>query len=226
MFNLLWQVLSSMFRKSESEPTESPNDSLDMNSQTKDSQELAAALSISDFNGSYFRVSYVRDSEEDISHESCSSETFPTCSKDEDFDFTPLDVLRFRIRVVNNSPLATTISNSQTLREQNEYIKSLELILEKQDNDAEKRSNDTLYYGNTGMWVRYAAWDARDAIRNSLDEALQKRSTQPIIDAVTAARLAYEDYYDDDDGFGSGTFGEILRDLNNLHFDAEERDSA
>lgn len=226
MFNLLWQVLSSMFRKSESEPTGRPNDSFDMNSQTKDSHELAVTPSASDFNGSYFKVSYVRDSEEDISHEACSSETCPTCSKDEDFDFTPIDLSRFRIRVVNNSPLATTISNSQTLKEQNEYIKKLELILEKQDSDAKKRSSDTLYYGNTGMWVRYAAWDARDAIRNSLDEALQKRSTQPIIDAVTAARLAYEDYYDDDDGFGSGTFGEILRDLNNLHFDAEERDSA
>jgi hypothetical protein len=226
MFNLLWQVLSSIFRKSESEPTGRSNDSFDMNPHTRDPHELAAALSASDFNGSYMKVSYVSDSEEDVSHEAGSGETCPTGSKDEDFDFTPIDLSRFRIRVVNNGPLESTISNSQTLKEQNEYIKKLELILEKQDNDAEMRSNDTLYYGNTGMWVRYAAWDARDAIRHSLDEALQKRSTQPIIDAVTAARLAYADYYDDDDGFGSGTFGEILRDLNNLHFDGEERDSA
>ncbi|MBX3148919.1 hypothetical protein KF728_02095 [Candidatus Obscuribacterales bacterium] len=226
MFNLLWQVLNSMFRKSEPEQTRKPNDSSDINSHMRDLHELAAASGASDFNGSYLKVSYVRDSEDDISHEACSNQTCPTCSKDRDFDFMPTDRSRVRIRVVNNSPLASTISNSQTLKEQNEYIKKLDLILEKQDNDAEMRSNDTLHYGNTGMWVRYAAWDARDAIRNSLDEALQKRSTQPIIDAVAAARLAYADYYDDDDGFGSGTFGEILRDLNNLHFDGEERDGA
>lgn len=119
----------------------------------------------------------------------------------------------FRIRIDLPRPLADAASQIRTAWE-TQLIDALEEILAKQDADARKRSEDS-YYGNTGKWVRFAAWDARNAIHGSLGEALKSKSLEPILLSVGRALGRFCDYYasEDVEGYGLATFGEVLRDL-------------
>lgn len=119
----------------------------------------------------------------------------------------------FRIRIDFPRPLIDTARDLE-LSDQTELIDALEQILAKQDADANMRSADS-YYGNTGKWVRLAAWDARKAVNDSLEEAIKLNSLDPILLSVARALSGFCDYCggEDEDGYGVATFGEILQDL-------------
>ncbi|MCA9804178.1 MAG: hypothetical protein KC777_19550 [Cyanobacteria bacterium HKST-UBA02] len=94
-------------------------------------------------------------------------------------------------------------------------LEELEKILERQEQDAERRLAKSWYFGDTGKWVQIAAWDARGAFDNSIKGALEENSLEPILFAVTEACARFRDNYhlEDEDGYGTATFAEILRDL-------------
>lgn len=128
-----------------------------------------------------------------------------------DSSFVSDGLLRVRI----DSPLPMSEFSGDCNFADQSLIAALEEILQKQDKDAEKRSSDSWYFGNTGRWVRFAAWDARRAVQQNLGMAVEAKSLDPILMAVVGACAQFREAYDadDEDGYGIATFGEILRDL-------------
>ncbi|MFN8656623.1 MAG: hypothetical protein U0105_09810 [Candidatus Obscuribacterales bacterium] len=135
---------------------------------------------------------------------------------------------RVRVRIDHPRTLAETGSELGCLDDtQQKQLSSLENILKKQDDDAERRVEKSWYYGDAGKWVRYAALDARQAVSNNLEAMTKQASLEPILLGVARAHAPFREYYDcdDEDGYGSATFGEILRDLLALQKEIEGKQS-
>lgn len=132
-----------------------------------------------------------------------------------------------RIRIDRPRALIEAGANLASLDEYQSLLLSIEEILKKQDADAQRRLEQSSYYGDTGKWVQYAAWDARQAINNSLESHPKTSCLDEILLSVARAHAHFREYYnyDDEDAYGSATFGEILRDLLCLQKKVEGRES-
>jgi len=61
--------------------------------------------------------------------------------------------------------------------------------------------------------VTAAAWSAKNAIERSIDDAVAQNSLAPILDEVWKTYHKFNDYFENDDGSGAGTFADIIRDI-------------
>lgn len=111
------------------------------------------------------------------------------------------------------------ISNREELKS------ALQQIIEKQLQDAAKRRDDPSFWEGTSKNVTAAAWSARNAIERSIDDAIVQNSLTPVLDEVRRAYHQFNDFFENDDGSGAGTFADILREIESIETrDEAERD--
>lgn len=85
-------------------------------------------------------------------------------------------------------------------------------ILDEQYADGERRQNqEGSVWGGTGGDVKRAVMYARDAIREPQADETAMDYRAAMTAAIEAERAHYREIEDDKDGYGNGTFVEILR---------------
>ena len=93
-----------------------------------------------------------------------------------------------------------------------EIVRRLESALDAQRQDALDRINRSWYWGDTGRWVARAIVCAEPILAVPADGDLRAwLASRP--QALEAAHEAYRAEEEDPDGYGSGTFWELRREL-------------
>lgn len=94
---------------------------------------------------------------------------------------------------------------------------SLQHILDKQYADGEERQNrEGSIWGGCGADVKRAVAYATDAMRDPLPDETTEQYLESLIARLQTEQARYKDIEEDKDGYGSGTFVEILRDAQAL----------
>lgn len=91
-------------------------------------------------------------------------------------------------------------------------------VLEAQYIDAKKRLDDEDYWGDAGYWVTLAIQRIELAIDSVPCDATTNSNdwVKEVIKKVEASHQDYRENEEDPDGYGSATFHEVMRNLDNL----------
>lgn len=101
--------------------------------------------------------------------------------------------------------------------EHDEIRQKLQQILDDQYADGDRRQNDEgSIWGGSGGDVKRAASYASDAMRDPKPDETPVEYLQSVIEGIEAQYLYYKSIEGDKDGYGKGTFTEIVRDAKSL----------